>query len=104
MSKGHLGGGRQASSRRIGQHDTGKASAWGFGFEDKKPVPTFKEHVKMWLSLPHEWKESTRENYLNSLNKHILPHFGTTPVNEVIRKDLKFFFNKRYAEGPNPKP
>ena len=72
-----------------------------FGFEDTKPVPTFKDHAKMWLSLPHDWKESTRENYLNNLNKHILPHFGTTPVNEIKRKDLKFFFDKKYAEGLN---
>jgi len=48
-------------------------------------------------------KESTRENYLNNLNNHRLPHFGTTPVNEIKRKDLKFFFGKKYAEGLNPK-
>lgn len=25
--------------------------------------PTFKEYAEMWLSLPHERKESTQENY-----------------------------------------
>jgi len=72
-----------------------------FGFEDKKPVPTFKDHAKLWLALPHDWKESTRESYLNNLNKHILPDFGKMPVNEIKRKDLKFFFDKKYAEGLN---
>jgi len=47
---------RQASSRRIGQHDTDNNSAWELGFENKKPVPTFEEHTEMWLSLPHDWK------------------------------------------------
>lgn len=72
-----------------------------FCFEDKKPVPTFKEHSEIWLSLPHDWKESTRENYLNNLNNHILPVFGSMPVNEIKRKDLKAFFDKKYAEGLN---
>jgi len=72
-----------------------------FCFEDKKPVPTFKDHAEMWLSLPHDWKESTRENYLNNLNKRILPVLGSMPVNEIKRKDLKFFFDKKYAEGLN---
>jgi integrase len=53
----------------------------------------------MWLSLPHDWKESTRENYLNNLNNHILPTFGSIPVNEIKRKDLKFFFDKLLSLG-----
>ena len=75
-----------------------------FDFEQPKLTPTFKEHAELWLSLPHDWKESTRENYLNNLNNHILPVFGLMPVNEIKRKDLKFFFDKKYAEGRNPKP
>ncbi len=72
-----------------------------FGFDDSKPAPTFKDHAKLWLALPHDWKESTRENYLNNLNKHILPALGSMPVNEIKRKDLKSFFDKKYAEGLN---
>jgi len=72
-----------------------------FNFEELKPAPTFKEHANLWLSLPHDWKESTRENYLHNLNKHIFPSFGSMPVNEIKRKELKFFFDKKYAEGLN---
>ena len=64
---------------------------------------TFQEHAELWLSLLHDCKESTRENYLNNLNKHILPDFGKIPVNEIKRIDLKFFFDKKYAEGLSPK-
>ena len=70
-----------------------------FGFESSKPAPTFKDHAKIWLSLPHDWKESTRESYLNNLNNHILPAFGSTLINEIKRKDLKFFFDKLLSEG-----
>jgi integrase len=72
-----------------------------FGFDDNKPVPTFKEHAKVWLALPHDWKESTRESYQNNLNIHILPVLGSMPVNEIKRKDLKSFFDKKYSEGLN---
>jgi integrase len=70
-----------------------------FGFDDPKPVPTFKEHAKMWLSLPHDWKESTKENYLSNLNNHILPALGSIPINAIKRKDLKTFFDKLLSEG-----
>jgi integrase len=73
-----------------------------FGFEDPKPVPTFNEYAKMWLSLPHDWKESTRENYLNTLENHTLPSFGKIPINEIKRKDLKAFFDKLLSEGVSP--
>ncbi len=98
------------TSRKVGDKKSAEAVAstiraklqlGEFGFEEQKPAPTFKEHAKMWLALPHDWKESTRENYLNNLNNHILPHFGSIPVNKIKRKDLKAFFDKKYAEGLN---
>jgi len=70
-----------------------------FGFENTKPVPTFKEHAKLWLSLPHDWKESTRASYMLNLDNHIFPVFGSTPINEIKRKDLKSFFNKLLSKG-----
>jgi integrase len=73
-----------------------------FGFEDPKPVPTFKEQAKLWLSLPHDWKESTRENYLNTLKNHTLPSFGSTPIDKIKRKDLKAFFDRLLSEGVSP--
>ena len=61
-----------------------------FDFEEPKRAATFKEYAKLWLSLPHDWKESTRENYLNN---YIYPVFGSTPINKIRRKDLKSFFD-----------
>lgn len=75
-------------------------------FELEKKVvkkPTFGECARFWLLLPHDWKESTRENYELNLKKHALPYFGKTPINEIARKDLKAFFDKKYIEGLNIK-
>jgi len=63
--------------------------------------PTFKEVTELWIKQPHDWKESTRENYESNLRFHALPYFGSVPVNEIKRKDLKAFFDKKYAEGLN---
>jgi len=61
--------------------------------------PTFKEVTELWIKQPHDWKESTRDNYEGNLRIHALPYFGSTPVNEIKRKDLKAFFDKKYSEG-----
>jgi len=96
------------ASRKVGDKKAAEAVAstiraklqlGEFGFEDRTPAPTFQEHAKMWLALPHDWRESTRENYLNILKNHILPAFGSIPIDKIKRKDLKFFFDKLLSEG-----
>ena len=81
--------GSKKAAEKVASTIQAKLQLGEFGFEDKKPAPSFKDHAKLWLALPHDWKESTRENYLNNLNNHILPDFGKIPVNEIKRKDLE---------------
>jgi integrase len=59
---------------------------------------SFSECARIWLSIPHDWKESTREGYQDHLKNHILPCFGKMPINEISRKGLKAFFDKKYSE------
>ena len=61
--------------------------------------PTFKEHAEMWLSLPHERKESTQQNYRRYLKNHIYPHIGNMRVDQIGRKDLKLLFDKISIKG-----
>jgi len=64
---------------------------------------TFKEVADKWLSLPHDWKESTRENYQFNLNKNIFPVFQNRRVDEIKRKELKFFlmiYLSKDSQGP----
>ena len=65
-------------------------------------APTFKEHAELWLSLPHDWKQSTRESYNLNLTKHVFPVFGKYPINEIGRKDLKAFFDGLLSKGKSP--
>jgi integrase len=91
--------GDKKASEEVASTIRAKLQLGEFGFEDTKPVPTFKDHAKLWISLPHDWKESTRENYLGNLNNYILPVFGKIPINEIKRKDFKLFFDKLLSNG-----
>jgi len=65
----------------------------------EEPCPTFKECAELWLSLPHDWKESTRENYVFNLKLHIYPVLGKRRVDEIKRKDLKAFLDNLLING-----
>jgi hypothetical protein len=52
-------------------------------------APTFKEYAEMWLSLPHDRKESTTTNYISNLRNHIFPAIGSFRIDEIKRKDIK---------------
>jgi integrase len=79
-----------------------KLQLGGFNFEEPKKAPTFKEHAKLWLSLPHDWKESTRENYKDNIKNHVFPVFGNVPIDKIKRKDLKAFFDRLLIKGVAP--
>lgn len=61
--------------------------------------PTLKEYAEMWLSLPHERKESTTENYKRYLRDHFYPQIGNMRVDKIGRKDLKLLFDKIAMKG-----
>ena len=61
--------------------------------------PTFNECAELWLSIQHDWKESTRKSYADNLKNHIYPVFGKTPINRIGRKGLKSFFDKLNAKN-----
>lgn len=68
----------------------------------EEPCPTFNEYAELWLSLPHDWKTSTRETYKFNLKKHIYPMFRNHRLNEIKRKDLKAFFDNLLIIGLTP--
>jgi integrase len=71
-----------------------------FEFDDKKPTgETFKAVADLWLALPHDWKEATRESYNAALKSHIAPVLGKRPIGEITRKELKLFFDKLFSGG-----
>jgi integrase len=63
------------------------------------PSPTFKQYAELWLSLPHDWKDSTRESYASNLKLHAYPVFAKRRIDEIKRKDLKAFLDNLLIKG-----
>jgi len=61
--------------------------------------PTFKEYAEMWLSLPHERKESTQTNYKRYLRGYVYSHIGDMRLDKIGRKDFKLLFDKIVIKG-----
>jgi integrase len=96
-------------SKKIGKLETAdkvaelidaKLKLGQFEFDDKKTAgETFKKVANLWITLPHDWKETTRESYMASLESHVHPALGKRPISEITRKELKLFFDKLYSDG-----
>jgi integrase len=91
--------GDKGAAEEVGSMVRAKLQLGEFSFEDPKKAPTFKEHADLWFSLPHGWKESTRENYIFNLEKHILPVLGSMEIGQIRRRDIKLFCDKMLAAG-----
>ena len=98
------------ASRKIGDKTAAEAvasqiriklQAGEFGFEEKKPVPTFKEIADSWIKItvPATCKESTAQDYKTLLDRHVLPEFGALPITEINRGKIKDFLLKKANKG-----
>ena len=98
------------TSRKVGDKKAAEAVAstiraklqlGEFGFEDKKPVPTFKEYATIWITVdvPALCKESTAEIYSWMLQNHVLPGFGDCKVTDITRGNVKDFLLGKINEG-----
>jgi integrase len=56
----------------------------------------------MWLSLPNERKDSTTQNYIDSLRRHVYPACGDIRIDQIKRKDIKLLFDNLLTRGMNP--
>lgn len=63
------------------------------------PCPTFKEYAEMWLSLPHDFKESTRDEYRRKLRLHAFPEIGKCRLDEIDKRRLQSLFNTLLLKG-----
>jgi integrase len=65
----------------------------------KQLAPTFKVLSGLWLSLPHDQKESTIDSYRLNLERHVYPTLSNRRVDEIKRKDLKTLVDGLLLKG-----
>jgi integrase len=87
-------------AREVAKKIEAKLVLGDMSLEDTEPpCPTFKEYSKMWLSLPHDFKESTRDEYRRKLRLHALPDIGKCRLNEIDKRRLQSLFNNLLLKG-----
>ncbi|RLC36329.1 hypothetical protein DRH29_04745, partial [candidate division Kazan bacterium] len=72
-----------------------------FGFEGKRPVPTFVQYANEWIetTVPATCKASTLRDYQDILRLHVLPEFGEMSLTDIKRGMVKDFLLKKLNEG-----
>ena len=72
-----------------------------FGFEEKKPVPTFKEYADAWIktNVPATCKQSTLRDYQDILRIHVLPIFGELKLTDINKGMIKDFLMEKVNSG-----
>lgn len=76
-----------------------------FGFEEKKPVPTFKEYSQKWLDgyVKTNLRASTHDEYSSVLKNHVLPVFKNEKLDSINRGDIRDFLLSKYSGGLSQK-
>ena len=76
-----------------------------FGFEEKKPVPTFKEYSEKWLDgyVKINLRESTFDEYESVLRNHVLPAFKKEKIDSITRGDIRDLLLSKYSGGLSQK-
>jgi integrase len=62
-------------------------------------VPTFKEYAERCLALPHDWNESTRQEYEHDLRHHVFPKFKKYRLDHTQHGELRNFLDDLRIKG-----
>jgi integrase len=90
-------------AREVAKKIKAKLTLGDFNIEQiNAECQTFQEYAEMWLSLPHDRKETTQQNYERCLQNHIYPQIGNMKVDRISRKNLKLMFDKLSIKGLDP--
>ena len=98
------------TSRKVGDKKAAEAVAstiraklqlGEFGFEDPKPVPTFKEYSPKWINgyVRSQCRESTFDEYESVLRNHILPVFKGQRIDSITRGGVRDFLLSKHKNG-----
>ncbi len=102
---------RKRTSRKVGDKKAADAVAstiraklqlGEFGFDDPKPVPTFKEYAESWIktTVPATCKHSTVREYQDILKNHVYAKFADNQdVTAITRGDIKEFLLGKLNDG-----
>ncbi|PIE71628.1 MAG: hypothetical protein CSA22_02035 [Deltaproteobacteria bacterium] len=73
----------------------------GLAEEDAPSKPTFREYATIWLEdyIKPLRKETTYERYNDILTRYVFPVFGSTPIDEVKRGQVRQLLMREHKKG-----
>lgn len=60
--------------------------------QDARRANVFRHYATAWLDGRHDLRPTTRTSYQTALDRHLLPAFGETPVDEVTTEAVRSWF------------
>lgn len=60
--------------------------------EDARRNNTFEPYARAWLAGMHHLRDSTRQSYIGSLERHLIPTFGPSPLDEITVTQVRAWF------------
>ena len=93
--------GDKAAAQDVASKIRAKLQLGEFGFEEEKPIPTFKEYAVSWIrtTVPATCKNSTVTDYQDLLRLHTLPVFGDLRLVDITRGKVKDFLLGKINQG-----
>ncbi len=76
-----------------------------FGFEEQRPVPTFKEYSEKWIEgyVKINLRESTFDEYESVLRNHVLPVFKKEKIDSITRGEIRDLLLSKFSGGLSQK-
>ena len=53
----------------------------------------FDVYARAWLKARHDLRPTTRASYASALERHLIPAFGSTPIDEIDAEAVRAWFN-----------
>jgi hypothetical protein len=85
--------GDKSAAESVASKIRAKLQLGEFGFDDEKPVPTFREYAESWIetTVRATCKASTVSDYRDLLRIHVLPVFGELKITDITKGKVKDF-------------
>ncbi len=95
--------GTRAAAEQVKRTLEAKLALGDLSFLNTEKPATFADYATGWEKQYVDIKPSTASRYKGLLSLHILPFFGSKPINDITRDDVKRFFSELALKQVQPK-
>lgn len=68
--------------------------------EAERKARNFDLYARAWLDARHDLRPTTRVSYACSIERHLIPTFGSTPIDEISSEAIRTWFARYGTDSP----